>query len=180
MGSQKKIEAKSGQKMKTGLSIVELLIVVAILGILAAIVVPQFQSHTRQAREATAKESLQILRHLIEFYAAQHNDIPPGYPNGDVSQEPTLNWFLMQIGMATTASGEVAAIGTPGYPFGPYLKKLPENPFNHSEVITIVANTEEFPTEAAGTAGWIYQPATRTIRLDWPGTDLEGISYFNY
>ncbi|RKY11715.1 MAG: hypothetical protein DRP65_03460, partial [Planctomycetota bacterium] len=48
--------------MKKAFSLVELLIVVAILGILAAIVVPEFQTYTQQAKEAAAKDNLRILR----------------------------------------------------------------------------------------------------------------------
>ena len=65
--------------MRRGFSLVEILIVVAILGILAAIVLPEFQAHTQQAKEAAAKDNLRILRQQIELYAAQHNGLAPGY-----------------------------------------------------------------------------------------------------
>ncbi len=70
---------------KYAFTLVEILIVVAILGILAAIVLPTFQDHVQQARESAAKDNLRILRNAIEVYAAQHNDVPPGYPNDDQS-----------------------------------------------------------------------------------------------
>ena len=62
--------------MKTGFSLVELIIVVAVLGIMAAIVVPQFQNQSTKAKEAVAKEGLRILRSAIELYTAQHSGIP--------------------------------------------------------------------------------------------------------
>lgn len=48
--------------MNKGFSLVELLIVVAILGILAAIVMPEYQSHSQDAKEVAAKDNLRILR----------------------------------------------------------------------------------------------------------------------
>jgi general secretion pathway protein G len=151
--------------MKTGFSLVELLIVVAILGILAAIVVPQFQSQSQQAREAAAKDNLRILRQQIELYAAQHNDIPPGYPNDDPLQTPTYKIFLLQMVIN-----------------GSYLSNTPKNPFNNNTIIQMVHHGESFPTEPLLTDlyGWIYQPETKTIKLNWPGTDSDGVSYYDY
>lgn len=151
--------------MNKAFTLVEVLIVVAILGILAAIVVPQFQSNTQQAREAAAKDNLRILRQQIEFYAARHGGVPPGYPNNDPSMSPSNLPFWYQM-----------------IENGDYLSKMPVNPFSGETVIKMVYNDEDFPTEPLVTSlyGWIYQPATKTIKLNWPGTDSEGISYFSY
>ena len=151
--------------MKKAFSLVEVLIVVAILGILAAIVVPQFQSNTQQTREAAAKDNLRILRNQIELYAARHGGVPPGYPNNDPSMSPSNKPFWDQM-----------------IKNGNYLSKTPVNPFSGETVINMVDNDEDFPTEPLVTSlyGWIYQPATKTIKLNWPGTDSEGISYFSY
>jgi prepilin-type N-terminal cleavage/methylation domain-containing protein len=64
--------------MERAFSLVELMIVVAVLGILAAIVVPQFQRHSTQAKEAVAKDSLRLLRGAIELYTARHGGRPTG------------------------------------------------------------------------------------------------------
>jgi general secretion pathway protein G len=61
--------------MKRGFSLVELMIVVAVLGIMAAIVVPQFQSHSIEAKIAVAKDNLRILRSAIDLYTAQHGSL---------------------------------------------------------------------------------------------------------
>jgi general secretion pathway protein G len=166
--------------MKRGFSLVELMIVVAVLGILAAIVVPQFQSHTTEARGAAAKNNLHILRAAIELYAAQHNDVPPGYPGGEPSGSPDPAVFVSQLIKSTNESGHVAAIGTAGYPFGPYISEPAENPFNDKFILLMVGNSESLPAEATGGFGWIYKAATREIRLDWPGTDKEGVRYYDY
>ena len=68
--------------MKRAFSLVEILIVVAVLGILAAIALPTFQGYIVEAKEAAAKDNLCILRSAIELYAAQHDGVPPGIPGG--------------------------------------------------------------------------------------------------
>jgi len=149
--------------MRRGFSLVELIIVVALLGIMAAIVVPQFQSHSTQAKEAVAKDSLRILRSAIELYTAQHGGIPPGYTNDDPQTSPSSSNFCNQLIVNRH-----------------YMIKMPENPFNNRKDIRMLGNSETFPQNATGNFGWVYQAATKTIRLDWQGTDKYEIRYFDY
>ena len=65
--------------MAKAFSIAELVIVAAIIGILAALAVPTLHSHSMEAKEAAARENLQLLRGAIELYAARHAGVPPGY-----------------------------------------------------------------------------------------------------
>ena len=167
-------------EMKKAFTLVEILIVVAILGILAAIVLPTVQGHVQQARESAAKDNLRILRNTIELYTAQHNGVPPGYPNGDTSAAPDQLTFIYQLCWRSNQSGEVSQQGGPGYDLGPYLRTVPRNPFNDAWGVKMIGNSEEFPAEATGYFAYIYKPATKQIRLDWPGTDSAGVAYFDY
>lgn len=151
--------------MKRAFSLVELMIVVALLGIVAAIALPTFQDHLAKAKEAAAKDNLRVLRNAIERYAAQHDGVPPGYPNDDPSNGASLSGLTVYKQMVVDSD---------------YLSEMPENPFNEDTTIEMVADSESFPTEPVGFRGWIYKPATKTIKLNWPGTDSEGVRYFDY
>ncbi|HQI28676.1 MAG TPA: type II secretion system protein, partial [Sedimentisphaerales bacterium] len=62
---------------KRGFTLVEILIVVVILGILAAIVIPQFTQASTEAKTNSLCSNLQTLRSQIELYKVQHNDTVP-------------------------------------------------------------------------------------------------------
>jgi len=90
-----------------GFTLVELLIVVAILGIMAAIVMPTFQGNVAQAKESASKSNLATLRTQIELYKLQHNGYPPGYVNGGAAPIATMQ--LQLIGTTTVAGQEATA-----------------------------------------------------------------------
>ena len=62
---------------RSGFTLVEILIVVIILGILAAIVIPQFTDASTSARTNSMTSSLQTVRSQLELYKVQHNDNYP-------------------------------------------------------------------------------------------------------
>ncbi|HVP74318.1 MAG TPA: type II secretion system protein [Phycisphaerales bacterium] len=64
-------------QVKRAFTLIEILIVVVILGILAAIVIPQFSDASTQANEANVRSQLQTLRGQLELYKVQHQDIYP-------------------------------------------------------------------------------------------------------
>ncbi len=57
---------------RNGFTLIEILIVVVILGILAGIVIGQFQTTTASSRENAAKSSLNVVRSQIELYRYSH------------------------------------------------------------------------------------------------------------
>jgi prepilin-type N-terminal cleavage/methylation domain-containing protein len=149
--------------MRKGFTIAELVIVVCIIGILAAIVIPLFQNQASMARGAAAKDNLRVLRSAIELYAAQHKGVAPGYENNIAGGALDQEYFRQQ----TTVTEH-------------YMPKLPENSFNNLSTIRMIADGAAFPTTATGTYGWTYQAATGMIRLDWPGADDKGVAYIDY
>lgn len=109
-------------KAKSGFTLVEILIVVVILGILAAIVVPQFTDASTSAKEASLRSNLQTMRSQLELYKAQHSGNLP-----DTSSEAAFKADM------TTKD--------PNDGYGPYIASLPTNPFNDKATIDFVAGS---------------------------------------
>ena len=135
-------------RSKRGFTLVEILIVVVILGILAAIVIPQFTEASTEARESRLQSDLQMLRSQIELYKVQHNDVPPA-----------LATFVTQLTQYTSQVGAVSATKDATHKYGPYLTQMPTNPFNDKKDL------------AAGDAGdnshgWHYTEASGAIKAD--------------
>ena len=128
---------------RRGFTLVEILVVVLIIGVLSAIVIPQFSNATQDSQESALKQDLFRLRQQIELYQNQHNGSFPSLAN-----------FIDQMTLASNEAGETAAPGTAGYPYGPYLPSIPKNPF-----------TDERPIGdgAVGTSAWYYDESTGFI-----------------
>jgi general secretion pathway protein G len=165
---------------RKGFTLVEILIVVVILGILAAVIIPRFSNASGIARASMLADDLRIMRTQFMVFKGQHCSVSPGYPNCDVGNTPTEAALVEQMTMSTSTSGDAAVPGTAGYPYGPYLSEIPPNPLNGKKSFRLLAEGESFPAEAAGTDGWVYQPSTLTLRADALGNDETGKSFFSY
>jgi general secretion pathway protein G len=63
-------------KGNSGFTLVELMIVMAIIGVLAVIAVPSYMAAVKHAREAVLKEDLHILRAAIDSYTMDKQKAP--------------------------------------------------------------------------------------------------------
>jgi prepilin-type N-terminal cleavage/methylation domain-containing protein len=161
-------------------TLVEILIVVVLLGVLAAIVIPAVANCGTSARESTLAANLNLLRRFVLVYTAQHLEVAPGYLNGDTGAAPTDAAFRSQALLSSNAQGQTADRGTAGFNCGPYLSKIPANPFNGLDTIEMLSAGEDFPASADDAAGWICQPQTGEIRPNNGGSDLHGKPYYEY
>ena len=64
------------KKQDTGFTLVELMIVMAIIGVLAMVAVPSYISAIRHAREAVLREDLHTLRAAIDSYTMDKQKAP--------------------------------------------------------------------------------------------------------
>jgi general secretion pathway protein G len=139
------------RKNNKGFTLVEILIVVIILGILAAIVIPQFTNASTDARKNSLSSQLQTMRSQFELYKLQHNDkLPVAFQ----STGPVDDWSGMvgQTDVDGTTTGTLA--------FGPYLQQKPANPLNQ---FTQVSVTTSDPTTGAADCGWLMNNVTGKV-----------------
>ena len=82
----------TSRKLSKGFTLVEILIVVIILGILAAIVIPQFTNASEDARKSSLTSQLQTIRSQVELYKLQHRD---RYPTSDGEVDSAWDWGML-------------------------------------------------------------------------------------
>jgi prepilin-type N-terminal cleavage/methylation domain-containing protein len=167
-------------KAARAFTLVEILVVVVLLGILAAVVIPSVARSGTTARESALASDLALLRRFVLIYRSQHLEVSPGYPNGNTAAPPTGAAFVAQATLASKANGQTAARGTEDFNYGPYLSRIPENPLNNLDTVRMVLNGASFPEDADGIYGWIFKPETGEIRPDNVGPNDGRTPYYDY
>ena len=133
-------------------SLVELVIVLVIIGIVAAIAVPRITRGATRASAVALRSDLATLRNAIELYRAEHEGALPAV--GRFADQMTK--FSNLAGNAFSTSPDVAN----GIVLGPYLKAIPPLPVGARRGATGVAAV------SADGVGWIYTEATGRIRAN--------------
>ena len=141
-----------------GFTLVEILIVVVILGILAAIVIPQFTNASQAAKASQLTAQLQTIRSQLELAQIEHQGV---YPTLKGAKE--TGWAPLLI-ESQRVSGYDATTDNSTTKAGPYLQKPPVNPFFAGADGTLVGENPE-------SDAWFYDVATGFIAAN--ATDLD-------
>lgn len=172
-----------------GFTLVELLIVVIILAILAAIVIPQFSNATTDTQESALDSNLGSMRNAIELYKAQHVTYPggvaatggagaatcatPGAGAIDTSQAA-----LAHLLNYSDRNGNTCTVGDAvNYKYGPYLRKaLPVDPITQKNDLVVTATGAPI-VPAAATGGWAYDTKSGQIVMNSNANDSKGKAF---
>ena len=162
-----------------GFTLIEILVVVVLIAILAAIVIPQFGSSTEDAKVSALKSTLSTMRAAVELYYHQHSSRYPGVYKVDgltltASDAEAAAAFLPQLTMYTDVNGVTNTTRTTTYKYGPYIKSLtmPNNPFIDGATADDVLcdfdqNDITTVPSATGAGGWgYYSPIGRFYAND--------------
>jgi general secretion pathway protein G len=178
---------KKGRKKTAGFTLVEVLVVVIIIGVLAAIVIPQFVGVSTDAKESALTANCSALRSAIEFYYHQHNGTYPGAKDSADgtaagSDAVAVSSFSAQLTQYSNSSGVTSTtLNRTNFPYGPYIKKgIPSNPINTKSTVEVIYGSETWPAAADDNTGWVFDPASGMFAANATGSDASGNTYFSY
>ena len=141
---------------RAAFTLVELVVVIMILGILAAVAAPKLLSTSGAATDNGLKQTLTVIRDAIELYAADNGGALPG---ADKNQ--------------TTFKSDLV----------PYLRKFPENPVgaNASKLdeIKMRDNGDPLSGHIDNDEGWIYDNQTGEFRANSDATSSDGVTAYS-
>ena len=124
----------AGKAEKKGFTLIEMMIVVAVIGVLAAISVPKFSELIDKSREGATKGSLSAIRSALHIYYA-----------GNEGRFPTSDTDLGTLGCLTQSSKYLREIPA---------AKLPRTGVAESRTVKgVIADAIAQPDDAGG---WFY------------------------
>jgi len=141
-----------GTAMARGFTLIEIMVVIAILGIMAAIVVPKLVGHTDTAKVAAARQDIANIKQALILYKL------------DNQRYPTTEQGLQAL-VTKPTSGPAAN----GYKADGYLEKIPKDPWGNAYQYLCPGIKGEFDVFSFGADG---QPGGEGINADIGSWDL--------
>lgn len=138
------------RRLKKGFSLIEMVIVILILGIIAAVAAPRMFETASTAEENTTRQQLAVLRNAIEMHRAQNGSYPSDLPTA----------------MAAMLNGPFPA---------PTI-----DPVRGLAGVLIDSNTDpDLPAAPVTdtTNGWVYKPLNGNLRLNIDDSNTLGFDW---
>jgi type II secretion system protein G len=141
---------RPGKVWNKGFTLVELLIVIIIIAVLAAIAIPKFANSSLRSKESALRSNLKISRDAIDIFRTDTGAFPAAMADLAVTAAPASG---------LDATGGVKAITATDWR-GPYVQAVPNDPTN------------------SGTLGYVTTGATTgKVTASNPGNALDGTAY---
>lgn len=143
-------------KIRTGATLIELILVVLILGIIAAVAAPRVLNVSRSAAENGQRQSLEVMRGAIECFQAENDHLPGQAKNSDA--------FKAEL--------------------SPHLRsEFPTNLFDDNgkkaDVVKFRDKGEPLVDHVGGDEGWLYDTSTGEIIANTSDVSSDGVTPYS-
>ena len=173
-------------RRRNGFSLVELVIVIVILGVIAAIAIPRISSGSKNAGDASLKANLSTLRNAVDWYYSEHNNSFPAAKGDGAAAANSFAAFESQLIQYSDATGKVSDTKSSAFPFGPYVRtaipKLPVGAKSGNNKVYISSGSGPLAADTSQDAGWCYNSTTGQIIANCGDSEVgnEGTKYNSY
>jgi general secretion pathway protein G len=138
-------------KNAKGITLVELVVVLAVLSVLASVAMPVYRASIRRTKEASLKRDLREMRDAIDYYKKLSDEGRISKDAGSSGYPKTLD--ILVAGVQIT-NPPVVAVGTPAASKLPtkirFLRKVPVDPITGKDEWGMRSNEDEPDSEVWG------------------------------
>jgi general secretion pathway protein G len=141
----------------SGFTLIELVVVVMIIGILAAIAAPRLFGTAGQAADGAARQSLGVIRNAIDTFAAQHSGKLPGADGSEATFKSDLVSYLRGANFPKCSVGAAK-----------------------NNVVRMISGSISVAASVSGsdtTQSWVYHYETGDFNVNSVDTASDGTTY---